>query len=298
MFTFIAALGCIKAPAGDSGVSDSGAVCGSTQGFLFGTVTNDGGSPTSATVKAYPNGDEEGAIETATNADGQYELNLEGGTDWVITAWDSDECYAADTTVSVVECTEEQVDLQLDDCVTADKPNLYLYPQEPTRMTVEVELKDKQTMVASDPAYGDGWSGTAWPNGTWTEQGERFDFLFYEVSLSPRQHANLPPGPTTCAADLGQLTDIVRAYGFNEREVVDFHEAWVEDLPHAEQYAVTPMRSVDRMAQVRMDPPLRLERVWFLVEPAETCDLGLLDIEPMDRSGAHAVEWGVILDGF
>ena len=297
MFLAIAALGCIKST-GDSGL-DSGAVCGSTDGFVFGTVTNDGGSPVSAaTVKAYPGGDEEGSIETQTTTDGTYELNRTGGIDWVITAWDSDDCYAGDHTVSVVECTEEQLDLALDDCVTADKPNLYLYPEEPTKTSVGLRLDPKQRVVASDPVYDEGWSGTAWPDGTWTQDGQRYDFLFYEVSLAPWQHDSLRTERGLCAEDLSQITQIVREYGFDEREVADFHEAWVEDLPDAELYAVYPQRRVARMAGLQIEPPLRVERLWLVIEPAESCDLARMDIQPLDRTGAHGVEWGVILDGF
>lgn len=300
MIILFVALGCIKGSGSDSGEADSGEMeCGSTDGFVSGTVTSNGGNPVSVgTVKAYPNGDEEGSITTATSSDGSYELNLGGGIDWVLTAWDSEECYASDVTLSVVECTEEVVDFTLDDCVTADKPNLYLYPDEPTRMRVGLKLDPKQRVVASEPVYDDGWRGTAWPDGTWTQDGERFDFLFYELSLAPWQHESLRSERGVCAADLAEITELVRAFGFNEREVSDFYEGWVEDLPHAEQYAVYPQRHVRRMAGLEIEPEMRVERLWLVVEPAPTCTLEGFEVHPLDRSGAHGVEWGVVLEGF
>ncbi|HJN76591.1 MAG TPA: hypothetical protein QGF58_21860 [Myxococcota bacterium] len=296
MIIALTALGCVGST-GESGL-DSSAECGSTEGFVYGTVTRGSSPAAAATVKAYPGGEEEGSIRTQTNTDGQYELNLTGGVDWVITSWDNSDCYSDDQTVSVVECVEEEIDFDLDECISADKPNLYLYPDEPTKMSVRLRLDPKQNVIASEPAYEDGWAGVAWPDGTWTQGGERFDFLFYEVGLTPSQHASLRTKRGMCAQDLSQITDIVREYGFDEREVSDFHEAWVEDLPDADLYAVYPQRHVARLAGLQLDPPLRVERLWLVIEPAESCDLAPMDIHPVDRSGAHAVEWGVVLDGF
>ncbi|MDP2315302.1 MAG: hypothetical protein Q8P41_20560, partial [Pseudomonadota bacterium] len=73
---------------------------------------------------------------------------------------------------------------------------------------------------------------------------------------------------------------------------------WRFDLPPASAYAVYPQRDVAHAAGVAIDPPLRLERLWLLVEEAGAC--GAMSepvIEPFDRAGPHAVEWGVVLGG-
>ena len=95
------------------------------------------------------------------------------------------------------------------------------------------------------------------------------------------------------------MAGVLEAYGFDAREVDDFVEGWRLDLPPAGAYAVYPQREVGFAAALRISPPLPVERVWFLVEDAGACDgaLPAPEVAPLDRRGAHGVEWGVVLKG-
>ena len=100
--------------------------CGSTQGFIFGEVT-----AATVPVQVYAlraDGDDLKIIE-AEMSGGAYQLNLEGGLEYTVWAEDSDGCTSSDVVLQVEACTEYEEDLaiRLDDCVTADKPNLYLH---------------------------------------------------------------------------------------------------------------------------------------------------------------------------
>ncbi len=282
---------------------DSGATCGSTQGFVFGTVTFEGSPATQATVIAEDGGGVQ--VTAATDAAGSYELNLDPG-DWTLYAT-QDHCFSTDASVSVAECEEYSQDISIFSCDTADKPNLYLYPGVDTPTRVELSVDRRQSLVASDPPYRGGWQGIAHPDGTFTIGGQRAPFLFYEVSLAPWQpHALLQREEGFCIsgddagdAALWRLAELLEDYGFNAAEVDDFVEAWRNDLPDSPVYAVYPQHEVDGMAELRVEPALPVERLWLLIEASPACTVPReAIIEPLDRTGPHGVEWGVVLEGF
>ena len=286
----------------DTGDEDTDIACGSTQGFVYGTASGpDGSGPNpDATVWAW---DESGdTTEAEMQGDGDYELNLEGGETYVLyaEAWG---CYSSDVEVDVEECVEYEVDIEIVDCDVADKPNLYLYPDGDTEMSVRVDHGHKQDIVASEPPHGDdGWSGIAHPDGTFTQEGDRAPFLFYEVSLAPWQGRTHQREAGWCIAGgpdaVDDMAKILEKYDFNAGEVDDFVEAWRHDLPPAAAYTVYPQTEVAHMAELVMEPELPVDRLWLLVEEGSGCaPLFEPDVKPMDRRGAHGVEWGVILHG-
>ena len=67
------------------------------------------------------------------------------------------------------EVQEEQYD-------TAAKPVIYLYPEEETQVTVQLDYAGELTCTY--PAYQDGWTVTASPDGTLTDnQGHTYNYL-------------------------------------------------------------------------------------------------------------------------
>ena len=65
----------------------------------------------------------------------------------------------------------------------ARKPVIYLYPEEEAQVTVNLDFNGKLT--STYPAYGDGWTVTARPDGTLTdENGREYYCLFWE-GISP-----------------------------------------------------------------------------------------------------------------
>ena len=63
--------------------------------------------------------------------------------------------------------------------VDPEKPVIYLYPEEETEVTVKLDYNG--TLTSTYPAYGDGWTVTAQPDGTLTdEKGREYYCLFWE----------------------------------------------------------------------------------------------------------------------
>lgn len=288
----------------DSGESDTDTdvECGSTQGFVYGVVSGPDGSGPNGDANVWAWDEDGDTVEAEVSSDGSYEVNVEGGETYVLfaEAWG---CYSSDYEVYVEECQEYEVDIEITDCDIADKPNLYLYPDGDTEMAVRVDHGRKQQIVASDPPHGDdGWFGIAHPDGTFTQDGDRAPFLFYEVSLAPWQGRTHQREAGWCIEGgehaVADMAEILEKYDFNAGEVDDFVEAWRHDLPPAKAYSVYPQREVEHMAQLVMDPELPVDRLWLLVEEGSGCaPLFEPDVVPMDRRGAHGVEWGVILHG-
>ena len=64
----------------------------------------------------------------------------------------------------------------------SEKPVIYLYPEEEMEVTVKLDFDG--TLTSTYPAYGDGWTVTAQPDGTLTdEKGREYYCLFWEGSL-------------------------------------------------------------------------------------------------------------------
>ena len=298
----IFALGCID---GSMNLDDTAQTaddtawqCGQEYGTVHGVVLDEYDSPVAGALVHYE--EDDGLTTIEADGDGVWTIDLPAG-DYVFASSDSfQECWSADAMVTVDACGDHETPLPIPECAVADKPNLYLYPERPTPTRVELGLQRKQAVVASIPEYGQGWRGVALPDGRWRQRGLDFPFLFYEVSIAPWMHDTFPDGEGWCVegeAAVEDMAAILEDYNFNAGEVDDFVEAWRLDLPWAESYAVRPMTEVDHMAQVYMSPNLPLERLWLLVEDGAGCSLNEPAVVPFDRSGAHAVEWGVILLG-
>ena len=61
----------------------------------------------------------------------------------------------------------------------AAKPVLYLYPEKETTVTVKLDYAG--TLTCTYPAYGDGWTVTACPDGTLTDDaGQTYSYLYWE----------------------------------------------------------------------------------------------------------------------
>ena len=63
--------------------------------------------------------------------------------------------------------------------VSDEKPVIYLYPEQETDVRVTLDLTGELTCAY--PAYGDGWSVRAAPDGTLTdESGQTYRYLYWE----------------------------------------------------------------------------------------------------------------------
>ncbi len=187
------------------------------------------------------------------------------------------------------ECAE--VTLVLRNPPAVDAPNVYLYPEDPTLVSVKLRAGRARDISASDPPYSDGWDVMAHPDGLLdTAWGER-DYLFYELGRYndfQREEGWCVDG--RLAVD--DMAAVLEEMGFLPNEVDDFVEFW--DLAWTVRRPVTVYPQIDNLPALRIAPaPDHLARVWFVVEKGCAPDL----VEPLfpvtERVGYHAAEWGL-----
>ena len=78
---------------------------------------------------------------------------------------------------SLAACQEKQEDVPEEQYDA--KPVVYLYPEEETQVTVQLDYAGELTCTY--PAYNDGWTVIASPDGTLTDgEGQTYSYLYWE----------------------------------------------------------------------------------------------------------------------
>ncbi|MBR4961449.1 MAG: hypothetical protein IKY52_11175 [Clostridia bacterium] len=198
-------------------------------------------------------------------------------------------------------CTEEEA-------VTA-KPVIYLYPDEPVDekpvvylqpevpMEVSVKLDYNGTLTSTYPAYGDGWTILAEPDGTLTdpETGREYYCLFWEGVTDVEY--DFSTGFCVSGEDTAAfLEETLAALGLNEREANEFIIYWL------------PRMEVNPYNLISFQTDTYTENAKLLIDPAPDCMIRVfmawkplaapVETEPQqlptaaDRSGFTVVEWG------
>ncbi len=173
------------------------------------------------------------------------------------------------------------------------KPAVYLYPQEP--MVVSVNLTFDGELTQTDPPYGNGWEILAYPNGT-LEGG--YPYLFYEGTLNKIE---LPlRGWCVNQDNVAQwMRDTLPTLGLSTTETNDFVEYWLATLPSAEYYAIRLLTDASLNAHLKLDinpTPDTIIRVILIFSPISSpTRLVPPTIVTPQRTGFTLVEWGGIL---
>ena len=178
------------------------------------------------------------------------------------------------------------------------KPNIYLYPAEVTDIRVAFAVPGLLTKVIPD--YSGEWNVLADPNGKLVDaNGNAYDYLFYESDIQPQiidlKSAYLIPGNGRKEA----FTDILKAYGLNDKEIKDFCEFWDEKLDKDKTYLAYEIMTddVDRLMPINVDPkPDNILRLWFFFREYSGQDYVKAAPEKLNRNGYTLVEWGGIIE--
>lgn len=180
--------------------------------------------------------------------------------------------------------------------VTANdaKPVLYLYPERKTEVSVRLNYDGELTCTY--PAYGgDGWTVTAAPDGTLTdERGQTYNYLYWEgVSDGEYNFSQgfCVPGENTAAF----LEESLNKLGLTRREANEFIVYWLPQM-EANAFNLIAFQFDDYTSRAKLtitpepDSLLRVFMAWRpLTEPVEIPEQ---DLPAFDRTGFAAVEWG------
>lgn len=175
----------------------------------------------------------------------------------------------------------------------AAKPVIYLYPEEEATVTVKLDLRGDFTCVY--PAYGEGWTVTAAPDGTLTdEKGQTYNYLYWEGDLETEYDLSrgfCVPGGETAAF----LEQALSGLGLTRREANECIVYW---LPQMEQnpynlisfQADTYTSAAKLIVAPEPDTLIRVFMAWQA--SAEAVELPPQDLTAPAREGFTVVEWG------
>ena len=183
---------------------------------------------------------------------------------------------------------------EADPTAAPEKPVIYLYPEEETKVHVELDFNGTVTSVY--PAYENGWDMVASPDGTLTdpETGREYYCLFWEgVSDVPY---DLTEGFVVAGVDTESfLEDSLKKLGLTDKEANEFIIYW---LPRMEGNAYNLIAFQQEVytdnAVLTVDPmPDTVLRVFMAYKPLEYPIRVLPQkLETVERTGFTLVEWG------
>lgn len=186
-----------------------------------------------------------------------------------------------------------------DENIMMKKPVIYLYPQEETR--IEIELKTIGDLTFTYPEYNDGWSVTVDSLGTITSNNETYNYLFWESEQSFSESiVDRKRGAIVNKNNLvSYLEKSLTTFGFNSKEKADFITYWIPKMKDATNLYLYFVfnEACDEFATLNIRPePARIARFYVLWAETETnCDeFGIIpqEIPSFSRDGFTVLEWG------
>lgn len=174
-----------------------------------------------------------------------------------------------------------------------EKTVIYLYPEQET--TVSVSLDYVGTLTSTYPAYENGWTVTAEPDGTlYDENGDEYSYLFWEGENNTDY--DFSTGFCVAGADTADfLREKLAEIGLTPREYNEFIVYWLpkmQDNPYnlisfqSECYTDTAKLDIDPTP----DNVLRVFMAWKPLHRAQNIEPQTFT--PFAKDGFTVVEWG------
>ena len=188
--------------------------------------------------------------------------------------------------------TVEQSDFELDP--NADyKPVIYLYPEEETEVSVKLDYSGRLTCTY--PQYNDGWTVTASPDGTLTdEKGQIYNYLYWEGETYTQYDMTkgfCVKGDDTAAF----LEDALAKLGLNRREANEFIVFWLP-LMQENPYNIISFQTdvYTESAKLTVTPtPDTVIRVFMAYKSADNyVEIEAQELTAPAREGFTVIEWG------
>lgn len=173
------------------------------------------------------------------------------------------------------------------------KPVIYLYPEKTTQVTVRLDYSGQLTCTY--PAYNDGWTVTADPDGTLTDAaGQTYNYLYWEGEAATGfdlSEGFCVPGAGTAAF----LEDALARLGLNRKEANEFIVYWLPQMePNPYNLITFQQGSYTEAAKLTVTPEpdsvLRVFMTWKGLDAP--VDIPAQTLSAFDRHGFTVVEWG------
>lgn len=178
----------------------------------------------------------------------------------------------------------------------ADKPVIYLYPEQKTDVHVELELTESE-LSTTYPKYNNGWDVTAYPDGSLLNKadGTHHKYLFWD-SKNCRTRFDFSQGFCVAGSDTEAFFKEKLSYmGMTEEEMNEFIVYWLPRMEHNRYNLISFQGDVyTKSAKLNITPqPDSLCRIFMAYVPLENA----VEIEPQqldtfERKGFAVLEWG------
>lgn len=187
--------------------------------------------------------------------------------------------------------------LRFTEKMMAEKPILYLYPEEEQEIRVSIKSEDHE-VVYSYPKYHEEWKVLAHPNGGLLDQetNKKYYALFWETE-GPQLVKELKEGFIVTPENASTfLEEQLALLGLNDRERNEFIIYW---LPKLEQHPYNAIyfaqEEYEQAVQLAITPTpdvlIRIMMLWQPLDSPMSLEPQILP-EPPQRKGFVAVEWG------
>ena len=190
-----------------------------------------------------------------------------------------------------IEVTES--DFELSDEEVAYKPVIYLYPEEETRVSVNLALNGELTCTY--PEYENGWNVTASPDGTITdENGQAYNYLYWEGNIDTNY--DFSKGFCVRGEDTASfLEDALEKLGLTRKEANEFIIYWLPQMQD-NLYNIISFQTDSYTDVAKLDilpKPDTLIRVFMTWKPATSyVEIEEQELKAPQRKGFTVVEWG------
>ena len=183
--------------------------------------------------------------------------------------------------------------LEPDEDELAAKPVIYLYPEEVTPVTVQLDYDG--ILTCTYPLYQDKWEVTAAPDGTLTDiDGTQYNYLYWE-GISDVTY-DFSTGFCVAGKDTAAfLEDALAQLGLNRREANEFIVYWLPLMQENPYNLISFQEEIyTEQAQLTISPApdtvLRVFMAWTPLEQEVTIVPQTLTAPK--RDGFTVVEWG------
>lgn len=203
-----------------------------------------------------------------------------------------DEGKKSEWTANVTAAFVDYSDFELDPnkCY---KPVIYLYPTE--KMKISVALNYNGTLTLTYPYYGDGWTVTAYPDGTLVDNtGTKYPYIFWEGESDVVY--DMSRGFCVRGEDTEDfLREKLTYLGLNENESKEFLAFWLKYMKSNPYNLISFQTTVyTENAQLIVTPePDSMLRVFMTFTPLyKEVEIEKQELMPFKRTGFTVVEWG------
>ena len=178
--------------------------------------------------------------------------------------------------------------------MSAGKPIIYLYPEETTDISVDLEYNGD--VFVTYPEYHNGWEVTAEPDGTLTNKidGKEYSYLFWEGITDVAY--DMSKGFVVKGEDTAEFLQEKLSYmGLSSKEYNEFIVYWLPQMIGNPYNLITFQEDIyTENAVLEIQPqPDSIQRVFMAFQGLDKkIEIEEPKIQAFERSGFTVIEWG------